>query len=514
MSADGSSAHAGDIKKAVKKTVEEIFSVTNRKLDQDEVERETFEQYVPIGDIDTNFEKQSYEDIVAEKELIDFAGIIYKSIPDDFELLEKTAKEIQSKGIYEIEDSQRLGPRLGIKEDGEFDVDSELEIYKYDLKRLAGWYAIATGGLEVRDDFDTYFVQYFDSLAGRPVKTTFYCPILNLDGDFDELELPDEFGFKNQQSRYEIIESKIKTVNTDLICGLFNTNSHNKFSRIDPEFYDRWKYFLEFKVLGGWPSNLNRQYFQSLGRCFRLMAPEEPIVYLGPTFQAPSGPLMNSYGVTLFEGIHPPELKVDIVYTERTYGLQDRSRRTISKDQIRDVRNFVTRYIDLLNPEKDNEITSTLRRYDNMFKNLYVEDSIVDCAIGFEGSLLRDLGHASSSATFRLKYRGGALLQDRDVERERVQNFFKSLYSIRGDIVHQDRNIDQLLSNSNFKIIRDFEDNTDRAVKYSKFARKMLGYTITEYLDMQLDYGLGVTQTNRFLDKKALEMKYDKEELE
>lgn len=69
----------------------------------------------------------------------------------------------------------------------------------------------------------------------------------------------------------------------------------------------------------------------------------------------------------------------------------------------------------------------------------------MDCAIALEGTLLQDI-NPGSSLTFRLMLRSGLLL-DRIVEdRERVREFFRALYSARGDIVHSNKQLEKFIN--------------------------------------------------------------------
>lgn len=498
---------------AIKQAIEDIFDITKQQLDEGAIEKETTETHVPVGELDSLADKQDFDGIVRQEEVVDYKETIKNASTEDLESLNRASNLLDSNEIYDVDGLNFVPPRREIRDSSEWTVASKTEIFEYDIKRLSWRAAIKSGAFEIGEDFPSLYFQYIRSLIPKPFGYNVYCPILNMLGGFGEITLPTEFSFQKRENKYEILSSQIKPVTAEFLCGLFNKGYSAKFPRINHDYKQKWTHYLKLEIFGI-PANLPRQYIKSVGRGLRLFGPEQPIVFMGPAYDTSHWVPTDSFGVPSIGGIMPPELKVDTVYERASYGLQPQSSRSLSLSEAKGAKSFLSVYLNYLNPELEDEITSTLRRYDNMFSNIYVEDIIVDCAIGFEGSLLRDLGHSSSSATYRLKYRGGALLQHRDIQRNRVQNFFDSLYKIRGEIVHQDRNINDLLSDVEFEFPPQMKDDTERALWYARFARKILSYTIQEYIRMKMEYNMGVTQTNQFLDKMALEIRYDEEELE
>lgn len=475
----------------------------------------------------------SLDKYIGEREIIDYTSYLSENIPYDLEELNRAAEFLSSSNIYEIYDRHPGYRGLDLAEEGKYedsykeyidkrdDIDED-DFYISDIIDVSIRIAESQNSLNFdREYFTESFQRIIKEWRGDPREFSIYCPIINLIGDFECVGLPTDFDFKGDVGRVEINNSRIIRKSTEHLAGIYNISGMRYLPHIPDRFEQRWTHLLKLDLLGLPNLTFFRQYIKALGRCFRLKHPDSEIVYMGPAYHAELSKYLGKYEYPVIQGLSPPELSISQVYTSKTYGLTISEFTGLQSGDVEDMSNFIDRFLNQLNAERDSQISGTLRRYDKMFSDLYLEDRLVHCAIGFEGSLLRDIDTASSF-THRLKLRSGPLLQNTDISRDMIHDFFKSLYYVRGEIVHQDRDILDIIDNVGFQppqnpdLYSHIRSGSPMRIPidYFVFSRRMLAETILQYLDFDIDFGLTVTEVNRIIDDIMLDTSVDKEQFE
>jgi len=154
--------------------------------------------------------------------------------------------------------------------------------------------------------------------------------------------------------------------------------------------------------------------------------------------------------------------------------------------------------------DKDGEFTRSIQRFNEIWSKRFFEDQLLDCLIGLEGLLLQGTG-PSSSVTLRLKLRGGQLLDGYlPYDREYIQNFLQDMYTMRGDIVHENKYLaDALEQNSGLIVVNDRFDHPKDVVTE---ARYFVGKTISAYMELSEKTGLSMTEIGQKMDEAALDV--------
>ena len=152
--------------------------------------------------------------------------------------------------------------------------------------------------------------------------------------------------------------------------------------------------------------------------------------------------------------------------------------------------------------DRDGQFTRSIQRFNEIWSKRFYEDQLLDCLIGLEGLLLQGVG-SGSSITLRLKLRGGQILHDRlSYEREYIQKFLQDIYSLRGDIVHENQYLaDVLERNSRLKVLDEMFDHPKDVVAE---ARRFMGASIVAYMDLTEKTGLSIDEIGELMDEAAL----------
>lgn len=512
-----------EAKQAVVDTIRRIFDKSRESFETGDPDIPTQKVFTPRSSGEPIPAGANLDDFIEENELVNYKEYLHESFPYDDNRLTKTAELLSNNNTYDVYDIQPYHRRrIYDSEQQEYRVDEELDIFKYDLIELSSRIAESQRNFKFDESYveDVYF-EYLRELRDEPRQHSIYCPIMNLEAGFDSLTLPTDFDLQNTYGRYDVQRSEIICKFPEHLAGFYNLWGQSRIPRTNDRYEDAWTHILKLDVYGNLNRNSPREYIKALGRCFRLKFPETELVYMGPAFTEEKSRTPDKYDYPVFSYVTPPEMTVSTVYTTRTYGLTVSISNCLHQDNLEDFRAFVYGYMDYLNAEQGSQISGALRRYDNMFSHLYLEDILVNCTIGFEGSLLRDINTASSF-TFRLKLRSGPLLKYADVSREVLHDFFKSLYYVRGEIVHQDREIVDIIDGVDFQpptmdnVYPHVSSDSDirLPIDYTIFSRKMLAQTILRYIDIMDEFGLNVTQVNQLIDEKVLGTGLDFEEFE
>ncbi|QRY26062.1 hypothetical protein [Halobacterium sp. BOL4-2] len=154
--------------------------------------------------------------------------------------------------------------------------------------------------------------------------------------------------------------------------------------------------------------------------------------------------------------------------------------------------------------DQDTHYDKPLVRFEEMFHKRRNEDAILDCLIALEGTLLR--GTQGSSYTFRLGLRGSFLLDGSNQlawNREKTREFLSGLYAIRGEIVHQDRSLEDAIDEVNNSELENYN-----ASSLAEEARVVFARIILRYIDHDINHGLSIDEVNQHMDQAALNASY------
>lgn len=148
--------------------------------------------------------------------------------------------------------------------------------------------------------------------------------------------------------------------------------------------------------------------------------------------------------------------------------------------------------------ESDGTFTSPLTRLNESHEKYSIEDRVLSCAIGFENLIMS--GEKSGSYSFRLQLRPSILLKDIVFETtEEVQEFFKSVYHARGEIVHSDREVEDIMDDDEFKI----ESERYGSTEFADDAQYFLGMTIQTYMLYDMVADIPVRKLNQWIEEAA-----------
>jgi len=146
----------------------------------------------------------------------------------------------------------------------------------------------------------------------------------------------------------------------------------------------------------------------------------------------------------------------------------------------------------------DGTFTSPLTRLNESHEKYSHEDRVLSCAIGLENLIMS--GEKSGSYSFRLQLRPSILLKNIVCETtDEVRDFFKSVYWARGEIVHNDREIADIMLDEEFKI----ESRKYSPSKFVNDVQYFLGVIIRSYMLFESVSGIPVRELNRLIEDAA-----------
>lgn len=365
-------------------------------------------------------------------------------------------------------------------------------------------------GLQIEiGDIRPYVKSDLRMVMNMPDNLITICPILNLSGEFEEIELPMDFEFADVSSRINLNNVNIREIQAGDIASIYTFEGRKSIQGAEHSIGRALDYVLEIQHQSHPAIGYIRQYKQAVGRALRLSNPKQEFVSVGPGYLS-RHPLPDlQRGEKKFLGKAPPEMIKRPVFNTETFGQTLSEGHHLDAEGVEEFNSVVSKHLNELNGEKESDLSDAIRRFDEMYEKLYLEDKLVDCAIGFESTLLRDIG-TTSSFTFRLQLRGGQLLEDHlSMERDRIHDFFRSIYAIRGDVVHRDSTLSDSLERVRYNPETQTESHRQEGYGFVLESREILGELIKFYSSMSEDYS--ITQINQKADKSALKAEFDED---
>jgi len=148
--------------------------------------------------------------------------------------------------------------------------------------------------------------------------------------------------------------------------------------------------------------------------------------------------------------------------------------------------------------ESDGKFTSPLTRLNESHEKYSHEDRVLSCAIGFENLIMS--GEKSGSYSFRLQLRPSILLKNIVCEStEEVRDFFKTVYWARGEIVHNDREIIDIMQDEDFKM----DTKNYSPSEFVNDCQYFLGAVIRTYMLFEVVSDIPVRKLNRLIEDAA-----------
>ena len=194
------------------------------------------------------------------------------------------------------------------------------------------------------------------------------------------------------------------------------------------------------------------------------------------------------------EGV--PRVKSASGHEDDTKG--DRNDYALEKGEISELKEFWKENAKYIAQPPDNT-SIALKRFNQMYKDSETEDAIIDAAIGFESTIVKDMPPTTESINYRLRTRAPILIASRCKEdRSQIQGFFKEIYHVRSKIMHEGKSISSLMESS------DFEKN-----EFTHQTRKYLKDVILEYWELIEKYS-SIDEVNKEIDNAMLHTDIEK----
>ncbi|WP_255198510.1 HEPN domain-containing protein [Halorarius litoreus] len=222
--------------------------------------------------------------------------------------------------------------------------------------------------------------------------------------------------------------------------------------------------------------------------CLRLLYPFSNPEFEGGYVTAP-GPLRYR------------DLAVDVVNQVRV----DRRDRdgdvaTLDASRIASLETFWAEYANRI-ASNSGEFHRPLERYNDMYERDSVEDAVLDCIIAIENLLLNDV--RGSSYSFRIGLRSGILLEGVEYKRrswskDEVYRFMQQLYGIRGDIVHENQTVAEIIEAANHDPLA-----SQHPATIQEYSRQLLSRLLTQYLKYAVQEGISPQDLNTEIDRIA-----------
>ncbi|WP_415379327.1 hypothetical protein [Halosimplex sp. TS25] len=474
-----------------------------------------------------------FEEIISEASEPDSTTKEEYLIPDDEGQLVTTDVDIYSNHVIDfvdIDDERILEIADRMNDDSERDfgpdsVRSELQYWGFDISdiefkqpNIANKYGCVCVILEILIEVVEYAggveslpertEKIIDDMLGdyraEPREIRSICPLLNFISDTDKISLPtSQFETVGLRGHFEVQDLVIKKPSPEERAALYSDSKKRVKGRTLPR--NSWSHVVEVKRKTVAGTIYERQILKSLTNCLRLFEPEEGNVRLGPAYDLRDRWTSERLGIPTVGGGSPQEFTVGTQYTRRAQGLRRHEDYNLKPENVSDFVDFWQKYCNLANVNRETKFSNALHRYDQMYSSLFPEDHILNCSIGFEGTLLKDLG-TQSSYTFRMILRGGTILdQEVDLDREEIHRFFKNLYFARGQIVHKDEVLADIIEEGNYEPLVADPD----PLKVTKLSRRMFSKLIIFYMRQKIDCNNSISETNQEVDELALSVDPD-----
>jgi len=363
----------------------------------------------------------------------------------------------------------------------------------------------AEGDFDLSDtSFDIAFKYFRQYLLELPVEFKIIAPLVNFSHRENSLDLDVsnlEGTQKNDLHKEEIHSIKIEPLTKEEKSSIYTVSHQSNFvdGGISSSELD-----MAVKInLTGYHYLSHRYLLWSVTNGLRLFSPEKPEISVTRSFDLLEGPCYNRSGVYDYLGSSPQEFTLTFPRPAKKYQM--------SEENAEEFSSFWSDFSPYFKENEEHPFAGAIRRYNQTYVKNSIEDEIIDTSIGIESTLLKDLG-TQSSITFRMALRSGILLRDQDyLTKREIHNLTKALYFARGEVVHSNKTISEIMKSEKFNFDLDRDDDFLDALspresdKIRPYLRILLSQVIIGYMREYVENSKSITQVNQDIDKKFLD---------
>lgn len=331
-------------------------------------------------------------------------------------------------------------------------------------------------------------------------------PLINFDGPRENnsdisISLDSDVEIKRKDRYHRINSIRLSTLNCETVDAL-KTFEYNHRQRNPSELLYSGQWAIHAKVnsstdLASFQHQRMGEPGEQLGKrivtALRLFGPANGSVGFERSFEICSGWQKCRFGIPevidLDEGSREPPLKNDIF--------------TLSEEDEEDFKNFWNDYGNEIQLNPDYELSTSLRRFNEMYVKPYPGDKLLDCIIACEGLLL--FGPSPGTKKSRMSLRAGLLLEDMDgIDRQETRDQIKTAYEHRGKLVHENKYLTDILNADTDSDSQTFNHPED----YITQLRELLANVILAYIRAK-SIGHSVSEVNNMLDNALREAPFN-----
>lgn len=315
-------------------------------------------------------------------------------------------------------------------------------------------------------------------------------PFENLNLADEPIQLSTDFQIWNDSSsHHRILELELAKLTEPEISGIMTYEAEHGYPRRSPQKVT--KYGLRGRIQSSIHPNPNDQPGVKVGRriatALRLFDPSRGSVGSKDAYLAKSGWLDHREGIKTVvkksESSREPPLSQDLyeLFVGEDEGFQE----------------FWSEYASEIRIDHNYDLATSIRRYNETYVKHYYEDQLIDCAVALESMLLFGDSNPGTRSS-RMKLRGSILLDTVfNEDRDRTRTLIDDVYEFRGEIVHQNEYLANVLKN-NDRI--DLLDGCDHPQEVISEARTLLGKVLRAYLKLRSD-GYSISKVNEMIDE-------------
>lgn len=431
------------------------------------------------------------------KFLEDSAQVHREKLEDIFRKLAEWAVENTSES-FEVELYIETQPGEDIKiEDINYNPNSEekIEVYIRRFVEFTSSLLEYSNNLNFDESsFQAAVSELEETTLDIPQEYIVICPIVNLDLSVDNLRLANEFDIADRQEGEWVKKIEISDLTMSEKAMIYNAEKRSQFR--DTGLGNRdWPNRIKITMEGFKYASNAEQIVETITSSLRLLSPDSEPVAAGPQYRyKPERPYIDGK-VPRWSSMTGPEF---ILRTARTGVMHE-----LDSERSSRMEEFWDKNANLINPYGNSEFSAAIRRYNETYKKSNFEDRIVDAVIAIEGTVLKDLGN-QSSISFRLGTRCALLLDERKIDQDILHLFLKNLYYSRGEIVHKNRQIDDIMSDDRFRKIEKIDTEKD----FVNETRILLSKIIRAYLSYKNATGKNITEINQDIDNTLRDTSY------
>lgn len=332
-------------------------------------------------------------------------------------------------------------------------------------------------------DFDFDDEHYFDAFNGwisilfdRAEWFGALIPITDFDASFDEISLNDIIDVSRGDTQNSINSISIKKASNRERATIFTSEKSRNIAdfRESPD----WEYLIRIEGDGSWPENLFDDVADMVVTGLRLFSPDQPDIQPGPRYYIWEND--HHYRENIYDWIGKSPTSYKIKRNRGSYELN-----SSEADQFK---RFWEIHRDHLYTGNDDDFTTpmsgAIRRFNFMYRRNIPEDQVLDCMIGLESSLVKDIRGGYS---VHLPIRATTLLKENEeYDSEFIYDYFSKLYDARNSIVHQNNRLDD------YEIAGKEIAQSD----FTLLARVFLAEILINYSKFHSN-GMNITQTNQ-----------------